>query len=151
MSKQFHHAGVSFEYPDNWLLEPEDHDDGWGLSLYSPGTAFVTIRCHRSMPTIEELAETALAAMRAEYPDLEAEPRVESLAGQMALGHDMQFMSLDLTNIAWTRSLYTDAGTLLILGQTSDADPGGYEPVLRGILTSLRLEEPATEGEPEGQ
>jgi hypothetical protein len=141
MSKQFHHAGVAFTYPDGWKLEPEDHDDGWGLSLHSPATAFVSIRCHRSSPTIEELAETVLAILRAEYPGLEAEPRVESIAGQMALGHDMQFMTLDLTNTAWTRCFYTDAGTLLILGQTTDIDPEGSEAILRGILTSLRLED----------
>ena len=139
--KQFHHAGVSLAYPEDWTFEPEDHDDGWGLSLYSPGSAFLTVRCHRSTPTVEELAEAALAVMRGEYPDLEAEPRVESLGGQMALGHDMQFISVDLTNTAWTRALYSDAGTLLFLCQTTDRDPGHYEPVLRAILLSLRIDE----------
>ncbi len=141
MTKHFHHAGVAFRYPDDWDLEPEDHEDGWGLSLQSPGTAFLTMQCHRSNPPIEDLAEAALAAMRAEYPQLDAEARVDTVAGQMALGHEMQFLSLDATNTCWTRCLYTEAGTLLILCQTSDVDPGRYEPILRAIVASLQLDE----------
>ena len=33
----------------------------------------------------------------------------------MAVGHDINFFSLDLTNTCWTRSLYGDRGTLLVL------------------------------------
>jgi len=141
MPKVFRHAGVRFEYPDDWDLEPEDHDDGWGLSVHSPGTAFATVRCYRANPPIEELAEGALAAMRAVYPELEAQTRVETVGGLPAVGHDMEFVSLDATNAAWTRCLYTDAGTLLLLCQVSDLDPAGYEAALRALVASVRIEE----------
>lgn len=150
MTKQFRHAGVAFRYPDDWTLEPEDHDDGWGLSLYSPGTAFVTLRCYRSNLPIEELAETVLATMRQEYKQLDAEARVETIDGQMALGHDLEFLSLDASNLCKVRSIYTDAGTLLFLGQTSEIDPISYEPAINAILASLRFEDGETADTDEG-
>jgi hypothetical protein len=141
MSKHFVEDGISVSFPESWRLEREESDEGWTVLLQSPGTAFVTITFDGSMPPAEDMAETALEAMRAEYPNLEAEPAIETLGGQMAIGHDMQFFSFDLTNTCWTRSLYGDAGTVLVLCQTSDLDLETYEPVLRAICASLRVAE----------
>jgi hypothetical protein len=93
------------------------------------------------MPPAEELSETALEALREDYPQLEAEERVDSLAGQMAVGHNVRFFSLDLTNTCWTRSLYTAQGTVLVMCQTNDLELEKNEPVLRAICASLRVEE----------
>jgi hypothetical protein len=141
MSNQFAEDGISFAYPETWRLEREQSDDGWTVLLQSPGTAFLTLTFDGSMPLTEEMAETALEAMRAEYPGLEAEPCLEAVAGQMAVGHDMQFFSFDLTNTCWTRSLYAGGGTVLLLCQTSDLELEEYEPVLRAVCASLRVEE----------
>jgi hypothetical protein len=140
MAKQFRQDGVSFRYPDNWRLEREEGDDGWTATLQSPGTAFMTITCDGSFPTPEEMAETALGALRSEYPGLEAEARVESLADRMAVGHDMQFFSFDLTNTCWTRSFDSDAGTVLVLCQVNDLELESYEPAMRAVRASLRVE-----------
>lgn len=141
MSKQFKEGDISFRYPENWRLEREDGDEGWTVSLQSPGTAFAIIRIDDNMPDTEEVAQTALDALRSEYPSLEAEPRVETVAGQMAVGHDVNFFTLDMTNTCWTRSLYSEAGTLLVLCQSSDLDLELYEPALRAICASLKVEE----------
>jgi hypothetical protein len=141
MSQRFAEDGVSFDYPETWRLEREESDSGWTVLLQSPGTAFLTLTLDSSMPLAEEMAGAALEAMRAEYPDLEAEAAVETLAGEMAVGHDMQFFSFDLTNTCWTRSLYAGAGTLLLLCQSNDLELEEYEPVLRAVCASLRVEE----------
>lgn len=141
MSKQFKEGDVSFRYPENWRLEREDSDEGWTVSLQSPGTAFALIRLEDGMPDAEEVAQTALETLRSDYPSLEAEPRVETLAGRMAIGHDVNFFTLDMTNTCWTRSLYSETGTLLVLCQSSDLDLDEYEPALRAICSSLRVEE----------
>jgi hypothetical protein len=141
MSKQFKEGGVSFRYPENWRLEREDSDTGWTVSLQSPQTAFVVVSCDGSMPSAEDVAQTTLEALQSEYPGLEADPAVDSLAGQMAVGHDIRFFSFDLTNTCWTRSLYTDAGTLLVLCQANDLELDEYEPVLRAICSSLEVEQ----------
>jgi hypothetical protein len=139
--KTFEQEGLSFAYPENWSLEEEETDEGWTVSVQSPGTAFLTVSCDSRMPTAEEMAEAALGAMREEYPSLEAESAVDTLAGQPAVGHDMRFFSFDLTNTCWTRSFYSDAGTVLVLCQTSDLEEEKYEPVLRAICASLKVEE----------
>jgi hypothetical protein len=141
MSRTFQEDGVSFTYPDSWRLEREETENGWTATLQSPGTAFLTVTFDGDMPPTEEMAEAALEALRSEYPGLEASPKIDTLAGQMAIGHDIQFFSFDLTNSCWTRSLYADAGTLLVLCQTSDLELEEYEPVLRAICASLAVEE----------
>jgi hypothetical protein len=141
MSPQYQTDGISFRYPANWRLDREESEDGWTVLLQSPGTAFLMLTCEGSGAGAEEVAAAALAALQAEYPALEAQPQVDTLAGQMAIGHDIQFFTLDLTNTCWTRSISSDAGTVLILCQCNDLELDEYEPVLRAICTSLRIEE----------
>lgn len=141
MSREYRADGVFFRYPDNWHPEREESEDGWTVLLQSPGTAFLTLTCDNSGASKEEIAEAALEALRAEYPALESSPCVDTLAGQMAVGHDIQFFSLDLSNTCWTRSIYSDAGAVLVLCQANDLELEEYEPVLRAICASLQIEE----------
>jgi hypothetical protein len=137
----FDEAGIRFRYPENWQLEREDNETGWTVSLQSPDSAFLMLSVNEEMPSIERVAETALAALREEYPDLEADDCIDSLAGQPAVGHDIRFFSLDLTNSCWTRSFYSARGTVLVLYQMSDLELDQYEPIVRAICASLELED----------
>ncbi|MHB1427045.1 MAG: hypothetical protein ACYC3I_28145 [Gemmataceae bacterium] len=141
MSQHYQSDVVSFDYPDDWRLDREESEDGWTVLLQSRGTAFLTLTCDRSGASTEEIAAAALEALQTEYPALESQPQVETLAGQMAVGHDIQFFSLDLTNTCWTRSLYSADGVMLILCQTNDLELEEYETVLRAICASLKIEE----------
>ena len=141
MPRVFRQGSLSFRYPDNWQLEREDNDHGWTVSVYSPGTAFLTLSLYTDYPDAERVAGTALEAMRSEYPELEADKRAEPFAGQSAVGHDISFFSLDLTNTCWTRSFYTAHGTVLVLCQTNDMDLERSEPVLRAICASMEVDE----------
>jgi hypothetical protein len=141
MTGEFADGGIRFQYPENWRLEREDNQEGWTVLLQSPGTAFMTITLNEEMPTTEAMAETALTAMKEVYPDLEADECVDSIAGQPAVGHDMRFFSLDLTNTCWTRSFYCSRGTVLVLCQMNDLEQDAHEPVLKAICASLELEE----------
>ena len=137
----FQADGIRFQYPDNWRLTREDAETGWTVSVESPETAFFLLTFDDQMPEVGLVAQTVLDALRADYPDLEAEDAVESIAGQPALGHDIRFFSLDLTNTCRTRSFYSDAGTILVMWQTNDLELDEVEPVFRAICASLRLEE----------
>ncbi|TMQ33765.1 MAG: hypothetical protein E6K70_11330 [Planctomycetota bacterium] len=140
MVAQFEEAGVRFKYPENWRLEREENESGWTVSVHSPETAFLMLCLREDMPRTDEMAETALEALREEYPDLEAEDCVDSLAGQPAIGHDIRFFSFDLTNTCWTRSFYSTQGTVLLLCQFNDLETDRNEPVLRAICASLEVE-----------
>jgi hypothetical protein len=141
MIAEFEEGGIRFRYPENWKLEREDSDAGWTVSVQSPQTAFLTVTLDEEMPSVDQMAETALAALREVYPELEAEDCIDSVAGQPAIGHNIRFFSLDLTNTCWTRSFYSARGTVLVLCQANDLELDVNEPVLRAICASLELEE----------
>jgi hypothetical protein len=137
----FQADGIRFQYPDNWQLTREDAQTGWTVSVQSPATAFFILTFDEEMPEVGAVAETVLEALRADYPDLEAEPALESLAGQPAMGHDITFFSLDLTNTCHSRCFYSDAGTILLMWQANDLELEAVEPVLKAICASLQVEE----------
>jgi hypothetical protein len=139
MPAEFSASGLRLLYPENWRLEREESDSGWTISVQSPETAFLMLSMREDMPSIDQVAETALAALREEYPDLEADDCTESVAGQPAVGHDIRFFSLDLTNTCWTRSFYSPHGTVLVLCQSNDLESETNEPVLRAMCASLQI------------
>ena len=141
MPQEFREGSLSFRYPDNWALEREPTDHGWTVTLQSPDTAFMTVTVEDDHPDIEHVAESALAALREVYPELEADAAKEFMAGQLAVGHDIQFFSLDLTNTCWTRGIHTPEGTALVMWQANDLDLEAAEPVLRAVCASLEVEE----------
>jgi hypothetical protein len=141
MIAEFADAGIRFKYPTNWGLEREDSEEGWTVSVQSPDTAFVMLCLRVDMPTTDELADTALAALREDYPDLEADACDDSLGGQPAIGHDVRFFKFDLTNTCWIRSFYSPQGTVLLMCQFNDLETDKNEPVLRAICASLQVEE----------
>lgn|ERR1019366_9483533 len=141
MPRLFEADGIRFMYPDNWQLTREDAESGWTVSVQSPETAFFILTYDDAMPEVGQVAETVLEALRADYPDLEADDAMESLAGQPALGHDIRFFSLDLTNTCCTRAFYSDTGTVLVMWQANDLELEQIEPVFKAMRASLRAEE----------
>ena len=137
----FERSGVRFQYPTNWRADAEDAGDGWTVALQSPETAFALVSLRPDADTAAQVADEALAALRAEYPELDAEPILDNLAGQPAVGHDIDFLTLDTAIVCWTRCIETAGGPLLVMCQTSEYDRERNEPVLRAICASLRLEE----------
>ena len=127
----FDAGGIRFQYPENWQLEREEHEAGWSVSVQSLETAFLLITVNAELPEVE----------RADYPDLEADAYVDTLAGQPAIGHEMHFLSLDLTNTCWTRGIYTPEGTALVMWQISDLELETNGLVLRAICASLEVVE----------
>jgi len=71
MTQHYEADGISFDYPDDWRLDREESADGWTVMLQSPGTAFLTLTCEQSGAIIEEVADAALEALKADYPTLE--------------------------------------------------------------------------------
>jgi hypothetical protein len=137
----FQAAGIRFQYPDNWQLTRENAETGWTVSVQSPETAFFILTFDADMPEVGAVAETVLDALRGDYPDLEADDALESIAGQPAIGHDIRFFSLDLTNTCHTRSFYSGTGTILIMWQANDLELDAAMPVFKAMCASLRVEE----------
>lgn len=141
MLKLFTRDGVAFQYPGNWAIETEEDDGGWTASIGSPGTAFFVVSLRPDNQTPAQVVDDALDAMKAEYKELEAEPVVESVGGFPAVGHNIDFLTLDTSITAWSRCAGLAEGNLLILAQVSELDRRLYEPVLKAMLGSVVLSE----------
>jgi hypothetical protein len=141
MVAEFDDMGVRLKFPENWKLEREDSEEGWTISIQSPDTAFLMLSFREDMPSTNAMAETALDALREEYPELEADECIESLAGQPAVGHNIRFFSFDLTNTCWTRSFYSARGTMLVLCQLNDLELEKNEPILKAICASIEVDD----------
>jgi hypothetical protein len=139
MPALFEGQGIRFAYPENWQLEEAQTEQGWSVTVQSPGTAFLLINIQKDRPGVQEVLDTTLSTLREDYPELEAEPASERIAGRPARGHDIQFFSLDLVNTCWTRCIRTNDRTLLILCQTNDLELEIAEPVLRAMRASIEL------------
>lgn len=140
MAANFVRDGIAFQYPENWQLVPEEYDSGWGVTVFSPGTAFLSLTLDVSCVAPGAAADAALAALREEYPQLDAEPAVSTLAGLPAVGHDVDFFTMDLTNSCTIRGVTIGVGTLLLFWQATDLETQ-YQEVLKAICASLSVNE----------
>lgn len=144
MPRTFHGHGIVLAYPDNWEAEESETDDGWSLLLQSPGSAFVQLIGQTRGKGTDAMAACAAAladsveALREDYPELETEPALETLAGEQALGEDIRFISFDLTATCWLRAAPLGGQTLLVLCQAADLELEQAEPTMRAIRSSIR-------------
>ena len=140
MTKLFDRDGVRFRYPTNWALDvsADGDEEGWGVSVESPATAFVTLAL-RPGAEAETVAAEALAVLIAEYPELERTPAQDRLAGRDAAGWDFDFITLDTTVTGWLRVVPAATGVLLVICQVGEYDRDPNEAVLRAVCASLAV------------
>ncbi len=138
MPSTYDNLGVHFLYPDNWVLEEEDAPDQTpSVTVQSPGGAFWSLAIHSPASDPTDLAEAALEALQVEYPDSEAEPVTERIAGQLIDGFDFHFFYLDFVNTALIRGFRTAEASCLLLCQAEDRELDELGVVFRAITTSL--------------
>jgi hypothetical protein len=120
--KTFARGATSFQYPANWTLDTEEDGAAWTASAFSPDTAFALIALRPDAAHPAELADETLAALKAEYQELDAEPVVENVGGRPAVGYDVD-------------------GPLLFLAQVGEFDREAHEPLLQAVLKSVQVAE----------
>jgi hypothetical protein len=150
MISYFDRDGLQFQYPNNWKLELEesglefDEDAAvvaWTAVLQSGDLAFLLVSLRPDAASASELADQTLAALREEYPELDATNVVVSFAGLPAIGHDIDFLTLDTAIVCRTRCVDTLAGPLLVMTQVSEFDRDKNELVLDAMCQSMRIVE----------
>jgi hypothetical protein len=138
MTGIYDEGGIRFEYPEDWEVEVTDDGPVVTVSLQAPsGLAFALVRTDEECPAPAELADEALAALRAEYDNLDAAPALETIDGHRAVGHDVEFISLDMTNACAIRCFRTPRRTVLVFGQWSDIEDEDAEGQIRRIRRSI--------------
>lgn len=139
MPSVFDNNVVRFQYPENWQIDRQDSDEGWTVSLQSPGTAFLLVSCYTERPEVKEVLQASLVAMQQDYPELESEEATERLAGHASKGYDITFFSLDTLNSCKLRCFRTSSATFLLLSQSSTFDSETNIAVIDAIRSTLEL------------
>lgn len=139
--KTFSRDGVCFAYPAGWKLDLDDAGSGWTVTVESPGTAFAVVSLRPDADGVGEVAAETLTTLRSEYPGLDVEEVTATLAGSPAVGHDLQFLTIDTVVTVRSRVADTTAGPLLVLTQVGEHDAGEYESVLAAVVASVQVAE----------
>jgi hypothetical protein len=106
--------------------------------VQSPGgLAFALVTVDEDRPAPAELVDEALAALKDEYPTLDAVPALETIDGHKAVGHDVEFFSLDMNNACVIRALRTPRRTVFLLAQWSDLEGEEAEDALKAFRRSF--------------
>ena len=138
MPLEYNKSGIRFQYPDNWELDDSvTSADCLAVTVYSPGGAFWTVSRHTRLADTKELAKAAVAALRGEYAEIEAEETVENLADHEMVGYDISFYYVDLINTASVRSLRADQSTFTIFYQAEDRELAIIQPVMQAMTVSF--------------
>jgi len=134
--------GIRFEYPMDWELDVTEDGERATVAVQAPsGLAFAMVTIDEDRPAPADLADEALAALRDEYPTLDAVPALETIDGHRAIGHDVEFISLDVPNACVIRCYRTPRRTVLVFAQWSDLDAEDEEPEAHARALCRSLEE----------
>lgn len=138
----FERDGISFRYPSDWTVEVEEDPEsgGWAATVSSPDTAFFMASLQPDAADGGDLSDQALATMRAEYKELDAEEVMETICGLPAIGFNADFLTVDTAITCRVRAMDTFAGPLMLLAQVSEYDRDKNDPVLLAIVKSLDVE-----------
>jgi hypothetical protein len=138
MPRVYDKMGIRFLYPDNWTLDEEESLRGnQSVTVHSPTGAFWSITLHEPSTDPDALAAAALAALKEEYTDFDAEPVTEYVGQRPIVGFDFRFFYLDFVNTAVIRGFRTEAASCLVLCQAEDREFDELAAVFRAITTSL--------------
>ena len=137
--KQFNVAGVTFDYPTAWKADTEEAGGGFTTTLQGDTTALVLVSLRPDVETPGEVIAEALTALKTDYQTLDAVEVTDTLAGMPAIGHDIEFMTLDVTIYCKTRCTMTGDGPLLAMMQVSEYDIDVLEPIINEILATIQF------------
>ena len=130
--------GIRFEYPEDWELDVIDDGPRTTVSVQAAsGLAFALVTVDDDGPDPADLVAEALGALKAEYPTLAADPAEEIIDGHPSVGHDVEFVSLDLSVACSLRGFQTLQRTVFVLTQWSDLESLESDDALRSLRRSI--------------
>lgn len=135
--KVYDEHGVRFEYPDNWELSHEHHDDDFSVTLESETTAFWMLSVLHGRPIAEDVIEAALESFRSEYEPVDVYESEDRICMLPTVAKDVDFYELEMVNRASLRACESDSTTIFVLSQMSDTEREEVAPVLKAITESL--------------
>ncbi len=142
MREVYDRHGITFQYPADWEVSEQEQGDECLITVSGPGTSFWSVGLFRDRPSPDLVLETALAAFKDEYPDLDAYDADDELLSQPTMGYDIEFFCLELVNTARIRSFLAQDFTVLVLCQADDTELETSDPLFEEMSRSLNCELP---------
>jgi hypothetical protein len=138
MPAEFNKMGISFLYPDNWVLDENDAKAGQeSVTVFSPGGAFWSVSVHPISTDPRRLVKSALKAMEDEYKELEIDPIRQTISEQTMIGYEISFYYLDLINTAQVLSFRGRGASYAVFWQAEDRELKSIQDVFLAITTSF--------------
>jgi hypothetical protein len=138
MPAVYENLGVRFLYPENWSITDEE-DDGWprSVTVQSQETGFWSLHVYPPRQETKGPVDELIAAIQAEFGEVEVLPAKESFGETATSGVDLAFFYLDLLIEAKIRFVHAPAGTLVWLYQAESREFEKMEPVFQAIAVSM--------------
>lgn len=139
MSSSYAAHGIRFRYSEEWELSEQEEDGRISITVSSPHTSFWTVSLFSDRPEPDDLIEAALQAFRDEYEELDVYPSKVRLCRRPTVACDIDFVCLELLNVARLRAFKAAGFTVLVLYQGNDAEMESQGPILEQITRSLAV------------
>jgi hypothetical protein len=141
MVATYDRGGISFVYPDNWVVSEESPQSfAQCVTVQSPGSGFWMVQVFQTDETPERLAEAALFSIEQDYDEIEVTRVEEDIEGTAAIGYDLHFYCLDFIVCSKVRSFSLAARTFVLVYQAEDNEFDRIGLVFSAMTASLLSE-----------
>ena len=134
--------GVKFRYPSEWELSEQQTDEQISITVSSPQTAFWTLNLFPDCPLPHDVVDTVLDVFHEEYSEMDDYPSQVRVGKRPTVARDIDFVCLEVFNLAGVRAFRIPAFTVLVLFQLTEAERDKTGPILDKITRSLSCPTP---------
>src|SRR5579872_1463720 len=120
MDATYQSHGVSFRYPGEWELTEERMEEQISITVASPLTAFWTLSLFPDCPDPDDVVATVLDVFHDEYTEMDDYPSKVCVGQRPTVARDIDFVCLDVFNLASVRAFRTPEFTVLVLFQLTE-------------------------------
>lgn len=132
--------GFQFRYPSGWFIDEDRDPDELTVTVrpdVDDGTAFWSVTIMLQRPPVQSAMRTIVRAFEDEYSEIDTYPAEQEIAGRRAVGRDLEFVCLELTNTAGVRVFRTKEFTAVVLFQATDSELEQVQSAFRLMTGSL--------------
>ena len=145
MQSTYDSYGVRFRYPSEWELSEQRDGEQISITVSSPGTAFWTVSLFPNCPEPDDIVAAVLDAFHDEYSEMDEYPSQVRICKRPTVARDIDFVCLELLNMAGVRAFRARDFTVLVLYQLTEGEREQSGPVLERITRSLACPDAAVE------
>jgi hypothetical protein len=137
MSQLYAQHGVQFRYPPGWEVSEQRDDGQISITVSSPHTSFWTVTLLADCPDPDDIITAVLDAFEEEYDELDIYPSTAQIGRRPTVARDIDFVCLELLNVARVRVFRVPDYTVMVLYQGTDGEFPEAGPILERITRSL--------------